>query len=180
MTRKYKQEFQRLELLGYLDTGNHTHIFCLIQVFLHDISADVNAHYEAMRYRRKPKSTRNPEYIRGTHRRIEIYQEYQSFHRPCTQAELDTIRSTGEDYWRGRSTTPSPWEVDPLDGDINRQASRRRAMCYVRPQLRTLSETYIAYVSTTIFLSDPVNQLAEAGNCAQHNLIAYRNATSTV
>lgn len=110
-------------------------------------------HYEAVNLMRKPKTTRNPHYPRGTRRRWQLYSENASIGKQLSPSEIDAASFIGNSYWahtRPKSLLPRPWEIDPI---LSSTARRAREIYMEEGEFESLKEKYIAFREFTLDLS---------------------------
>jgi hypothetical protein len=127
------------------------------QVFLPAITDSIDRHYQAINLMRKAKTTRNPNFPRGTSRRWQLYSEYPSSGRILSKPELDASVDINLGYWqrqRPASFLPRPWQIDP----ISSRRRRRARDDYIQSQNCTsLVDLYVAYREATTQLRDDGN-----------------------
>ena len=113
----------------------------------------MDAHYEAMRVMRKPRSTKNPYYPRGTHRRWQLYAESPSLGLPLTEEDVADACELSTLYWevnRPSSARKRAWEIDPVVSALGRQERDARVSAHV---LCSLEVQYEAYRAATMELA---------------------------
>ena len=145
VTYKYKEEFRLLETLGVFEKHDPIDLFCLTSVYFDCIKADLDAHYNAMRFRNKKKDTRNPDYPVGTRRRCSLYSHGNDCGTPLTDSEISAVAEVGTAHFRSMEAM-STWQQDPLDLDVQRDM-RSRLVEEISPA--SLSEKYIAFRTIT-------------------------------
>jgi hypothetical protein len=168
VTQKYKEEFYFLVSLGAFVVGDHGDTFSLIFVYLDSVEADVNAHYIAMRQRKKKKSTTNPEYPSGTWRREDLHTSFESHLMPLPDEDIENLRDIGVEA--GPPDDPSPWQMDPLGSTESRGA---RAEAIAAMDLQVPSERYVAHRSYTKVMASDNDQEA-ARDAAVANVAELR------
>jgi len=171
-TRKWYLEFQNLEGLGVLDVSCDADLFSLIEVYFNLLERNLSEHYESMGNRLKRKSTRNPNYPTGTHRRFQLYSLSPNMLNRCTQTEIDQIAVIGQNHFLGVSQTAS-WQIDPLTTEELRQ-SRRDALEWA--DWNTRAELYVAHVNATSYLRRYPDDIDDLGAYLQFSLQEYRQS----
>ena len=149
VTRKFKEHFRIIEAMGEFSSDSNSDIFSLTSVYMPELVSDVNAHYEAMRYCKKKVTTTNPDYPKGTSTRLHLYQDYGSMKLPMTASEIESVAQVGDAYWAGQHESPSPWEIDPLTRQEDRD-TRSEAIRLLQPL--QLYEVYSAHRKLTQIL----------------------------
>lgn len=101
-------------------------IFCLNEIYVPLVQNDLNRHYEGMMWRRKRRSTKNPNAPRGTRRPIVELTDGADHSLHVTTAEVGLMDKFITAYHGAAQEEPaSPWERDPLTTDAQR-AERAR------------------------------------------------------
>ncbi len=145
VTYKYKEEFRLLEILGAFVKHDPVDVFCLTSVYFECIKEDLDAHYNAMRFRKKKKDTKNPDFPVGTRRRCSLYSHGFDCGTPLSESEIDAVAEVGAAHFRDVEIM-SPWQEDPLTSDDLRHL-RSRILAELAPA--SLSEKYIAFRTIT-------------------------------
>jgi hypothetical protein len=149
----YYDRFQLLEAEGHLHPTRNLDLFCLHSVFLPAIKYSMKRHYESLKMQKKRKSTKNPDYPNGTHRRSHLYTMMPSMATRLTQEQARRLRDIGFEHWlRGRpaSLDQRPWEVDPVSSLEGREI---RAQLLTSRNPATEEEEYRVFRRCTIRLS---------------------------
>jgi hypothetical protein len=145
--------FQSLESEGVLNPKIPLDLFCLHSTFLPTIQKVLDRHYSSLRMQKKRKSTKNPTYPTGTHRRDHIYAMGPSFSRRITATQAEALRAIGVNHFvqnKPSSLAPRPWEIDPVQTQEGRE---KRARFMSRHAASTLEEKYRLYRWCTLHLS---------------------------
>mmetsp|Transcript_82335 Transcript_82335/g.160644 ORF Transcript_82335/g.160644 Transcript_82335/m.160644 type:complete len:401 (-) Transcript_82335:117-1319(-) len=153
MLVKYYVRFMSLETAGILDPRSPVDLFCLHRVFLPSIQHTMNRHYKSLKLQKKRRSTLNPSYPEGTHRRSHIYKMHPSLAKRITATNAAGLRAVGMAYWainRPVALANRPWEVDPVHTCAGR---RKRARIITRRAPATLEEEYEIYRLLTLRIS---------------------------
>lgn len=150
---QYFVRFSTMEIDGLLDPRNNTDLFCLHEIFLPVIQVTMNRHYESLKLQKKRKSTRNPAYPAGTHRRSHLYASVPSCAKAITARRAERLSAIGLSYWaqqRPASLAPRVWEVDPV---VTPAGRARRARFVARKAPGTLEEEFHIFRWCTLDLS---------------------------
>ena len=145
--------FSRLESEGVLNPKTPPDLFCLQTIFLPAIQKILDRHYSSLRMQKKRKSTKNPSYPTGTHRRDHIYAMAPSRSRRITATQAVELRAIGVNHWvqnKPSSLTPRPWEIDPVQTQEGRE---KRARFMSRHASSTLEDEYRLFRWCTLHLS---------------------------
>ena len=107
----YFERFRELEGAGILDASSNVDLFCLHATFVPEIR-DVQArHYRGVTFQKKRKSTKDPAYPAGTHRRRHLYVNQPSLATELTEDQAQRVAAAGTQYWeqnRPASLRPRP------------------------------------------------------------------------
>ena len=145
VTYKYKEEFRLLETLGAFVKHDPVDVFCLTSVYFNCLKEDLDAHYNAMRLRKKKKDTKTPDFPVGTRRRSSLYSHGVDCGTPLTTSDIDAVAEVGSTHFRDVEII-SPLQVDPLTSDDLRH-DRSRLIEELAPA--SLSEKYVALRTIT-------------------------------
>lgn len=142
MLVEFYERFKMLESNNDLDPNDPSDLFCLHFIFLPAIQSKMDRHYMSLRMQKKRRSTLNPAYPRGTHRRSHIYEMYPSCGRPVSEADIVRLRDMAVAFWM--QTNPAsllsrPWEIDPV---VTVSGRAKRARFMGRRVSATLEEAY--------------------------------------
>jgi len=171
---KWKEECGSLADVGAFVIGDYGDLFSLHAVYVPLIEVDVEAHYIAMRGRKKKVTTANPDYPSGTRRRDELYSTFESGLTHLTLAEVEETRQIG--LSNSPPDLPSPWQIDPLDFEEDRAA---RTDAIESAALLMASEQYVMHRSFTKFLVSAPGARAEAKMAALEDLAEFRRRFET-
>jgi hypothetical protein len=148
VSKKWVKEFKLLMDFEFLSTSDALDLYSLTETYHKAVEANFDAHYRMMQNKKKNKSTKDPDYPKGTRRRLELWHGFEKYISPVTDVQMAEVRRIGESH--NGTDTQAAWEIDPIDC-VYARTQRNLMIDMLNDSGAKLHQLYVAHRAFTRF-----------------------------